>query len=164
VQFDPPFNAPAPEHLSEVIAKPAVGFTATTVRANEPTFVTVTVCAALVPPLFCVPKSSDDGEEVAVFTSVPLPLRSMVWDPDDELSEIVIDAPIDPEIVGENVICTLQFEPGATAALQSFVCAKSGSPVTELVVAMIEPICRDWVLDWALVMVTESGALVVPTV
>jgi hypothetical protein len=96
-------------------------------REAVPLFVRVTAFAALFVPTLTEPKLSDVG---ASLTTVPTPVREMVWVDDPPLSLIVTEPVLVPEAVGVKVMLIVQLPPGCTALAHVFVSWKS--PVTAM--------------------------------
>jgi len=103
------------------------------VSVLPPLFLTVTVWAALVVPVFWLPKTSDVGDNVAADTAVPA--RVAVCGLPVALSVTETDALRAPMAVGLNVTLMEHLPPTATLVPQVLVSVKS--PLLVPVIAML---------------------------
>jgi hypothetical protein len=120
----PPAATPVPQLL--VWLNPKYPMINCTISSGPmPVFESVTVCGALVVPMFCWPNVRLDGERLTMGAGTPVPVKLTVCGLPAALSVIVSDAPRDPAADGVNVTLITQFVSAKTLLPHVFVCVKS---------------------------------------
>jgi hypothetical protein len=107
-----------------VTAKSPVTCTAMLVSALSPLFVTVTCCAALIVPIVCAAKVSDDALSPSVGPVCPSPLSNAVCVPASSVATRLPEAA--PDAVGKKTTPTVQLVFTANVEPQVFAVIENG--------------------------------------